>query len=56
MQRLRGIPPDDTINYNHLPAGSNGLYMDGHVGFVKYRRSAPVTKDMARVTPIFDPE
>lgn len=27
---------DDMRSYNHVPGGSNVLYMDGHVGFLKY--------------------
>ena len=34
-------------NFNHLPGGCNVLYMDGHVGFVKY---APVS-GLATMTP-----
>jgi len=32
---------------NHLPGGSNVLYLDGHVSFVKYPGNWPVTKTMA---------
>ena len=45
----------DPLNYNHIPSGSNVLYMDGHVEFVKFRQDAPVTTPMAQVTPTFDP-
>ncbi len=27
---------EDVTNFNHIPGGSNVLYMDGHVAFVKY--------------------
>lgn len=27
---------DDALNFNHIPGGSNVLYMDGHVAFIKY--------------------
>jgi len=38
-------------DYNHIPGGSNVLYMDGHVGFTKYNEGpAPVTKGMALLT------
>jgi prepilin-type N-terminal cleavage/methylation domain-containing protein/prepilin-type processing-associated H-X9-DG protein len=46
---------DDPLFFNHIPAGSNVLYMDGHVEFVKYRTKAPVTAPVACVTPVFDP-
>ena len=35
-------------NYSHIPGGSNYLYMDGHVSFVKYP-NAPATKGFAIV-------
>jgi len=34
-------------NYNHLPGGSNVLYMDGHVSFIRYPDEAPVSRAMA---------
>jgi len=34
-------------HFNHVPAGSNVLYMDGHVSFVRYPSAAPVNKGMA---------
>ncbi len=33
--------------YNHVPGGSNVLFMDGHVQFIKYPGDAPVSKGMA---------
>ncbi len=33
---------DGVILFNHLPGGSNVLYMDGHVEFVRYRSKFPV--------------
>ena len=34
--------------YNHIPGGSNVLYMDGHVEFVKYPSDRyPVTEEFA---------
>ena len=29
--------------FNHIPGGANVLYMDGHVGFIKYPGEFPVT-------------
>ena len=29
-------------NFNHVPGGSNVLYMDGHVKFVRYQEAPPV--------------
>ena len=42
----------DTISnnvkyFNHVPGGSNVLYMDGHVEFLRYPDKAPVSKGMA---------
>ncbi len=41
-------------NYNHIPGGSNVLYMDGHVEFKKYDRKGelPVNEPMARMIGI----
>jgi prepilin-type N-terminal cleavage/methylation domain-containing protein/prepilin-type processing-associated H-X9-DG protein len=33
--------------FNHVPGGSNVLYMDGHVEFVKYPGPAPISVGMA---------
>jgi prepilin-type N-terminal cleavage/methylation domain-containing protein/prepilin-type processing-associated H-X9-DG protein len=33
--------------FNHLPGGSNVLFMDGHVEFIKYPGEAPVGKSFA---------
>ena len=33
--------------FNHLPGGSNVLYMDGHVAFVRYPGEHPVTRGFA---------
>jgi prepilin-type N-terminal cleavage/methylation domain-containing protein/prepilin-type processing-associated H-X9-DG protein len=30
--------------FNHVPGGGNVLYMDGHVGFVKYPGESPVSR------------
>ncbi|HOJ68289.1 MAG TPA: DUF1559 domain-containing protein [Candidatus Hydrogenedentes bacterium] len=42
----------DTISsnvrfFNHVPGGSNVLYMDGHVEFIRYPGEAPVGRGMA---------
>ena len=36
-------------DFNHVPGGSNVLYMDGHVEFVKYGAKAPIESGFARV-------
>ena len=41
------IKPSD---FNHIPGGSNVLYMDGHVEFIKYPGPAPVNIGVAILT------
>ena len=38
-----------SMNFNHLPGGSNVLYMDGHVEFLKYPSAFPVVDTPAIV-------
>jgi prepilin-type processing-associated H-X9-DG protein len=40
--------------FNHVPGGSNVLYMDGHVAFVKYPGPAPLGRKMAAIMRLFD--
>jgi prepilin-type N-terminal cleavage/methylation domain-containing protein/prepilin-type processing-associated H-X9-DG protein len=41
--------------FNHLPGGSNVLYFDGHVGFLKYMSEHPVSPAYAYViTELYD--
>ena len=40
--------------FNHIPGGSNVLYMDGHVEFVKYPGTPPVDKLSASFMHLFD--
>jgi prepilin-type processing-associated H-X9-DG protein len=40
--------------FNHIPGGSNVLYLDGHVEFVKYTEKAPVIAPTAVFTGAFD--
>jgi prepilin-type N-terminal cleavage/methylation domain-containing protein/prepilin-type processing-associated H-X9-DG protein len=40
----------DVSYYNHIPGGSNVLYMDGHVGFVKYPNEVPAVRGIAEFT------
>jgi prepilin-type N-terminal cleavage/methylation domain-containing protein/prepilin-type processing-associated H-X9-DG protein len=37
-------------NFSHVPGGSNVLYLDGHVDFIRYPGDAPVNAGMAVVT------
>ncbi len=44
------IVSTDVQSFNHIPGGSNVLYMDGHVEFMKYpSEKAPVTDSFAVV-------
>jgi len=42
----------DVAQYNHVPGGSNVLYMDGHVEFVKYPGETPVSRAFAVLTSL----
>jgi prepilin-type N-terminal cleavage/methylation domain-containing protein/prepilin-type processing-associated H-X9-DG protein len=44
MWDISGAKPD---LFNHLPGGSNVLYMDGHVKFIKFKDDLPVDLSMA---------
>jgi prepilin-type N-terminal cleavage/methylation domain-containing protein/prepilin-type processing-associated H-X9-DG protein len=39
----------DVSEYNHLPGGSNVLYLDGHVEFLKYPGEFPISETMAYI-------
>ena len=41
--------------FNHVPGGSNVLYMDGHVEFMRYEQNgeAPVNGPMAQLIGMF---
>jgi prepilin-type processing-associated H-X9-DG protein len=34
VSSIDGLPAN--IGFNHIPGGSNVLYMDGHVKFIRY--------------------
>lgn len=40
--REGGPPADGIMRFNHVPGGSNVLYADGHVAFVKLEQEAPM--------------
>lgn len=42
----------DVHEFNHIPGGSNVLYLDGHVEFIRYPGTWPVTKMYAAMTGI----
>jgi len=37
-------------DYNHIPGGTNILYLDGHVKFVKYKEQQPATENVALIS------
>jgi prepilin-type processing-associated H-X9-DG protein len=44
----------EVARFNHVPGGSNVLFMDGHVEFVRYPGPAPVNRPIAAVVHLFD--
>lgn len=40
------------VDFNHIPGGSNVLYMDGHVDFLRYPSEAPVSRIMAEIQSV----
>lgn len=43
----------DVADYNHVPGGSNWLFMDGHVEFQKFATHFPTTRAFAVLTSLF---
>ncbi|NIA12504.1 MAG: DUF1559 domain-containing protein [Nitrospiraceae bacterium] len=43
MDIISGSQPGTTGSCNHIPGGSNVLYMDGHVAFLRYPNVYPLT-------------
>jgi len=47
--RITGALPADpsagVVIFNHIPGGSNVLFLDGHVEFIKYKAAYPVRDD-----------
>ena len=39
----------DVASFNHIPGGSNVLYMDGHVDFIRYPGPPPVNSNLAAI-------
>ena len=44
----------EVARFNHIPGGSNVLYMDGHVEFLHYPGEPPLTKTLAQMLHLFD--
>lgn len=45
---------DQVSKFNHVPGGSNILYMDGHVAFVRFPGDPPMVKELALIMRVFD--
>lgn len=45
--------PNGGVGFNHVPGGSNTLYMDGHVEFVKLGEDFPATVEHAQLNSLF---
>ncbi|MBP8131151.1 MAG: DUF1559 domain-containing protein [Candidatus Hydrogenedentes bacterium] len=43
----------DVGDFNHIPGGSNVLYLDGHVDFLRYSTDFPVTRAFAGLISLF---
>ncbi|HNR32476.1 MAG TPA: DUF1559 domain-containing protein [Candidatus Hydrogenedentes bacterium] len=43
----------DVGDFNHIPGGSNVLYLDGHVRFLRYPTDFPVTRAFAGLISLF---
>ena len=46
-----GAISGDEILFNHIPGGSNALYMDGHVEFLRYGTAFPASANWAAFVP-----
>jgi len=44
----------NVASFNHVPGGSNVLYMDGHVGFMRYPGDPPMNRTAAVFLSVFD--
>ena len=44
--QLSGLAKD----FNHAPGGSNVLFLDGHVEFIKYPGKAPINRSVAVIS------
>ena len=50
---MHDLVSTDPGEYNHVPGGSNVLYMDGHVEFIKFPGDYPVSRAWAKVVSLF---
>jgi prepilin-type N-terminal cleavage/methylation domain-containing protein/prepilin-type processing-associated H-X9-DG protein len=52
---LLDTPAVRPADFNHIPGGSNVLYMDGHVEFIRWKDRAPINTGVARtLSPIMN--
>lgn len=58
-QAQSGIPvmldmtSSNAEEFNHVPGGGNILYMDGHVGFIRYPGEFPITRAFTSLISLF---
>ena len=50
---MHDLVSTDPGEFNHVPGGSNVLYMDGHVEFIKYPGDYPISRAWAKVVSLF---
>jgi prepilin-type N-terminal cleavage/methylation domain-containing protein/prepilin-type processing-associated H-X9-DG protein len=43
---------EEVSQYNHIPGGSNVLFMDGHVEFLKYPSESPITRCIVAIVSV----
>jgi len=50
---IHDLVSTDPSEFNHVPGGSNVLYMDGHVEFLRYPSEYPISRAWAAVVSLF---
>jgi prepilin-type N-terminal cleavage/methylation domain-containing protein/prepilin-type processing-associated H-X9-DG protein len=50
---VSSVPAGGGVDFNHVPGGSNVLFLDGHVKFTKYPGPFPVSKSFAKLSSQF---
>ncbi len=50
---MHDLVSTDPGEFNHVPGGSNVLFMDGHVEFIKYPGDYPISRAWAQVVSLF---
>jgi prepilin-type processing-associated H-X9-DG protein len=50
---MHDLVSTDAAEFSHVPGGSNVLFMDGHVEFIKFPGEYPVSRAWAKVVSLF---